>query len=260
MGKAVTHRTRERRPSGGCGGGAERLGERPGLRPPRRRREFDHAAEQPLFRPPPQQHRAIRPRQPKGDAVPPRPLRLFGARRQILGDAACRGGAGRAPRAQHAARTARRADRGAQIHHRLREIAGAPIRHQPCRELPQPRFRRRHRLGDGVKPGDDALDIAVDCRGRAGRTRSPRSPPRCSRRSRAMRAMPRARTETRRHAARRRRGRRRADCGRARNSRAPATPAGPRRARLRRAPRRRASAPRIGRNTGGRSPLSSAAA
>ena len=49
---------------------------------------------------------------------------------KCLGEAGCRGGAAGAPRAEDATRPARRADRRAEIHQRLGEIAGPLLRHQ----------------------------------------------------------------------------------------------------------------------------------
>ena len=187
------------------------------------RGHLHHAAEQALFRPAAQQHRAVGAGQPEGDAVPQRPLRLCApapaaSRRSPLAAAAARA----APRAQHAARPARRADRGAEIHHRLGEIAGRAPRHRaPRRARLQPRLCSRQRLADGEEPGDDALDIAVD------RRRRPVERDRRDRR-RGVVADPGQRPQRRRSVGKlaavrvdRRPGRRHGDCGRARNSRAP---------------------------------------
>ena len=85
---------------------------------------------------------------------------------------------------------ARRAQHRAQIHHRLREIAGPLLRHQRRGEGAQPRLGR---AAAACARRTAAPRPARHCRRPprpAGRRRSPRSPPRCSRRSRAARAAP----------------------------------------------------------------------
>src|SRR5262249_62134638 len=67
-----------------------------------------------LFRPP---------QRPEGDAAADRPRRLRALERQQFRISGLMGAAGLRPGAQHAARLARRADGGAQIHHRLRIVA-----------------------------------------------------------------------------------------------------------------------------------------
>ena len=162
MGKAVANRAGQSRPFGCCRRCSDRFGKGPRLGAPRRRGDFDHAAEQTLFGAAAQQHRTVRAGQPEGDAITHRPFRFLRRRGQRLGQAACRREARPAPRAQHAARSARRANRGAEIHHRLGEVARPPCRDQFRGERSQPLLCRRKRLADGVEAGNDALDIAVD--------------------------------------------------------------------------------------------------
>ncbi len=158
------------------------------------------------------------------------------------------------PRAQHAARPARRADDGAEIHQRLGEIAGARIGHQRRGERLEARLGRGERRALGEEPGYHALDIAVDRRDpaverdRRDRGRGVVADPGQGRAAAA------GRRGNARHGVRRWRGRRNAGCGRARNSRAPATDAAPRRARPRPMHECRASVPRIGQNRGRPSP------
>ena len=166
MGEAVPHRARQRRPFGRRRRGIDGFGEGPRLGPPWGRGDLDHAAEQALRRAAAQQHRTVGAGQPEGDAVTPQTLRLWRRHRQFFRQPARRRAARAAPRAQHAARPARGADRGAEIHHRLGEVAGPQRRDQGRGELLQPRLCRGQRQGDGVEPSDDALDIAVDRRHR----------------------------------------------------------------------------------------------
>ena len=71
------------------------------------------------------------------------------------------GGAILRQRAEQASRRPRGADRGAQIHHPLREIAGAQIGRQRISGRANLRLTGRQRCGDGEKPGDDPLDIGI---------------------------------------------------------------------------------------------------
>ena len=103
--------------------------------------------------------------EPERDAIARRPLRLLGPRRDCVGQARCGGGAAGTPRAEHATRPPRRADRGAEIHQGLGEIAGPLLRNQRRGERSEARFCRGKGFGHGVKPGEDTLDIAVDRRG-----------------------------------------------------------------------------------------------
>ena len=159
---------------------------------PGARRHLVHAAQQALGRPLAQQHRAVLAHQHEGEAAPGRLVGLGRAARQLLGDALRAAAAALHQRADHAARIARRADRGAEIHHRLGVVAGAlpaaPARRRArrsrswrraaasrsrragrsrarhCRRPPRPAGRRRWR---GLQP---------PCSGRcrAGRAGSPR--------------------------------------------------------------------------------------
>ena len=82
--------------------------------------------------------------------------------RKRLGVAAGAGDAGVHPRADAAGRFLRRADRGAEIHHRLGEIAGAALRHQRLGAGADFGFRRRQFGLDRIEPRDHPLDVAVD--------------------------------------------------------------------------------------------------
>ena len=61
-----------------------------------------------------------------------------------------------------AARVARRADRGAEIHHRLRIVAGALLRHQFGGAHVDLGLQSGSGVVDRIEPRDHALDIAVD--------------------------------------------------------------------------------------------------
>ena len=65
------------------------------------------------------------------------------------------------PRAERAGRPLGRANGGAEIHQRLREIAGAARRQQRRRQPLDHRLGRRQRLFYGKQPRHHALDIAV---------------------------------------------------------------------------------------------------
>ena len=71
-----------------------------------------------------------------------------------------------APRTQRACRILRRAEGGAEIHHRLSKIPSAARRRQPAREARNFRLGRRQWRIDREEPRDHALDIAVDRRRR----------------------------------------------------------------------------------------------
>ncbi len=95
-------------------------------------------------------------------------LRRLGApRRQRLGDALRAAAAGIAPGTEDAFGVLRRAQRSAEIHHRLRVVAGARCRRQRRGQAAQRRLGVRQRLGMREEPRHDALDIAVDRRCRA---------------------------------------------------------------------------------------------
>jgi len=81
-------------------------------------------------------------------------------------------GAAFLPRAESAGRLLRRADGSAEIHHRLGEIAGAPLRGEFARTPPQFRLGAGQRFGDGKKPRDHTFDVAVHrTRGKIERNR-----------------------------------------------------------------------------------------
>ena len=141
-------------------------------------------------------------------------------------------------RAQRASRLLRRADRGAEIHQRLRAVAGArlssPARcQQRRRQFLDARLGLRQRFFHRIQPRHHALDVAVDRHGPGGRRRSRRWRLPCTARSPAICAsLPRCR-ETPRHGRAARPPRRRADCAPANSSRARPTSAARRPARPR---------------------------
>ncbi len=97
------------------------------------------------------------------------------------------------PGAERAGRLLRRADGGAEVHHRLREIAGARVRRERLRQRADLRLGRRQLFLDREQPRHHPLDIAVDRHRAADRRRSPRSRPRYRRRCPAARgARPRS--------------------------------------------------------------------
>ena len=179
MGEAVADRAGQRRPSRGRRGNLDRLVERPRFAAPRRRRNFDHAAEQALLRAAAQQHRAVAASEPERNAIAQRPLRLLGPRRDCVGEAR----AAAAQQSRHGQRT-QRGRRGVQIVaprsiKRLREIAGSLIRHQRRGERPEARLCRRKRVRSRHKAGRRPVRHCRRSRRSADRTRSRRSPPRC---------------------------------------------------------------------------------
>ena len=94
------------------------------------------------------------------------PGRLGCLLRRLAGEGLLRAGsarnAGLAPGTEPAGGIARRADRRAEIHQRLREIA-RPLRWQHCQHAhANQRLGTGHQLLDGEEPRHDALDIAVD--------------------------------------------------------------------------------------------------
>ena len=263
MGKTMTDRAGQRRPARRCDRDrcdADRFGQCPRFCPPRGRRDLDHAAEQPLFRPAAQQHGAIGPRNPKRDAIAHRPFRFFGACRQILGEPLAqrrrrRCATGTARSAAGVACRSWRRDPSSLARNPRRGVRAPALPRAPAAALSPPASaHRQHKAGrrparhcHQPQPPDD-------------RTQSPQLPRRCSRQCPAMRASPTVRPERPRHGARQRRARKRADCGRGRNSRAPAIHAALRRVPPRRAPSHPASASQIGRSRVLRSPPSSVAA
>ena len=114
------------------------------------------------------------------------------AARQLGGDAERGGRRRRAIQGQMPqAGRARGADGGAEVHHRLRVVAGA---HVPGSGAAASARRRGLAAGqrrlDGEEAGHHPLDVAVDDHGRAGRRRSRRPRRRCRGRRRAARARP----------------------------------------------------------------------
>ncbi len=94
-------------------------------------RHLAHAAEQPAVGARPQQHGAIGAHGDERRAAPGRPLRLLAAYRIFLLPPLGARYAALSQRAERARRLLRRAERGAEIHHGLRIVAGAQCRRQP---------------------------------------------------------------------------------------------------------------------------------
>ena len=190
------------------------------IRRPVGRRHFGHAAEETLRRARPHQHKAVGAAGDEGGAAAQRAFALRHPPRIRFRVAARARRAAIIPRAQGASRLLRRTDGGAEVHHRLGEIAGAALRNKlagapaDLAASPPAAAQRRQRA---------ARSRARYCRrpgSPAHRTQSRRSPRRYRRRCREARAtLPRL-PETFRRDARPRRGRRHAGCGRGRSSRA----------------------------------------
>ncbi len=164
MGKAVLYRAGQAPPLRRRRRFRDRFAHRPRQRAPRRRGQFDHAAEEALLGAAPQQYRAVAANEPERHPVPQRTLRLFGPGGQALGNPHRRRHAILPPWTQDAARPARRADDGAQVHQSLREIAGPRARHQRRSERLEAWLRAGQRRRFGEEPGHHPLDIAVDRR------------------------------------------------------------------------------------------------
>lgn len=152
MGKDVLDRRREQSPIGGRGS----IGQTGWLGAPRPGRQRAHAAEQSLGRTPHQQHIAAIAR-PEDRAVSRWPRGLGRLDRIMLLIARRIRRASFTQRAQQAFGSARGTDRGAQIHHRLGEIAGALGRRQRRRGRADRRF-----VLQPEQSRDNALDIGVD--------------------------------------------------------------------------------------------------
>ncbi len=121
------------------------------------------------------QNRAVFPLDEKCDAVARRPCQLLGFNRQNVGEPPSTGGAILLQRTDEARRVLRRADFGAEIHHRLGEVAGTAGWRQRRGETADFGFGGRQRLADCEKPRHDPLDVTVhrrrlfaECDGRNG--------------------------------------------------------------------------------------------
>ncbi len=165
MGEHVGHEARHPAPL--CAREARRFGERRArveVVRPGAGRHFGHAAEQALRRARAYQHVVIGAQHHEGGAAPQFPLALFRLARKHLGVAARPRRAVLGPRTQRAGRLLRGAERGAEIHHRLGEVARAPRRRELGGELPDLRLRAGQFVLDREQPRHDALDVAVDRR------------------------------------------------------------------------------------------------
>jgi tripartite-type tricarboxylate transporter receptor subunit TctC len=132
---------------------------------PRRRRHLGHAAEQAGRRTCAHKDVAVGAHQHERGAASQPPLVLRTLDREGLRIAAPARGAGREPRAQDTARLLRRADRGAEVHQRLGEIARPPRRHQRLHARADVRLGGRQGGLDREQSRHHPLDIAVDRRG-----------------------------------------------------------------------------------------------
>jgi len=141
---------------------------RHGLGPPASR-PTQHPAQQPLVGPRFQKPRAVAAPRHVDDADALRLGLFWCLARQIGGRARHPRRAQVADRADAAGGAARRADRGPQIHHRLRMTSGPMVRRQPRREGPQRRFRSRQRIVQVEQPCHDPFHVPVHhhCRGHA---------------------------------------------------------------------------------------------
>ena len=136
------------------------------IRRPGARRRLGHAAEETLGGPGAQENRRVGANRHEGGPAPQRPFRLRRLARKALLQAGGAGAAGLPPRAQRASRPPRRADRGAEIHQGLREVARPVRRNERFGERLDGRLGGRQRLLDEKETRDDPLDIAVDGGGR----------------------------------------------------------------------------------------------
>ncbi len=143
----------------GRGGGAALA---VGARCPGAARHLRHAAEKPAFPPLAQEHGARLVLGHEGRAEPHRLFLLRRLARVELGILPAEHAAGGIERTERAGRPARRADRRAEVHHGLREIARPVLRRHGCDERAHVRLCRRQGRLDGVETGDDPLDIAVE--------------------------------------------------------------------------------------------------
>ena len=265
MGEAVAHHSGQRLPNGHCGSLGAGLFGAPGSLPPFGRRHLHHAAEQPGLGAAAQQHRPVRPGQPKRDPAPQRPRPLGRPARQFRGQArqpppAVRGqGTGPAARALPAG-TPWRPDPSAPGPGRRRERRRpAPPVAVPRRAGAAPPWPR----AGAPRPRNNAPSPARRCRlrpPRGGQRRWRRPPPRCRGRCRARHVGPPRYRGSDRHGRRRSPARRRAGCAPGHSSRAR-----PRRRARRRetpppSPRPGANAPESPENRARRSPPWSATA
>ena len=133
---------------------------------PLRRRQPHRAPQQAVRRAAHEQRRAVVAHDPENDAVAQRPHRPRRPARQFGGGSAGSRPAPFPPRTIETMRPARRADRRAEVHRRLRIVAGAALRRQfggaGAQLGPRPGQGRLHR----EKPRHDPFDIAVHHRRR----------------------------------------------------------------------------------------------
>ncbi len=131
------------------------------IRRPFRRRHFRHAAEEPLRRPGAHQQISVGAAHDKSRAAAQDAFPFRHAARKAFGVAARIGRTAFVPWTQRAGRFLRRAERGAEIHHRLREIAGAMLWRNLTRKPAQFRLRPGQRRLNCKQPRHHPLDIAV---------------------------------------------------------------------------------------------------
>ena len=209
---------------------------------PGRGRRLQHAAEQALQRPLPQQHRAVVAQRHEGVPAPRRPLRLSPRDRAETSAKPCAWPA--QPETSGQRPQAGRRGLHSVAPRSIMACAKSParsVRRQRHGKRPDLSLGRRQRRRDGEEPRHHALDIAVD--GRRPRAEGDGSD---GRRGIVADAGKRAELgfglgEAAADSAPPPRGRRHAGCGRGRNSQAPPRRREPRQARRRRAPSRQAS-------------------
>ena len=155
MGEGVAHVAGQLGPV--CCDGRQILG----LVAPVAPRPAQHPAQQPLVRARLDQPRPIFAPRDIGDAVADRLgfLRLTGGQGGLNALGTAR--AIVAPRADAAGGGLRGADRRANVHDRLRIVAGPRFGRKRCGGVPQGRLRSRHRRLDAEDPRHDPLDVPV---------------------------------------------------------------------------------------------------
>ena len=141
-------------------------GERPAIErllcvAPFRAGQSGHPAEHPAFRTPHQPHGVVA-LNPVGDTVTQRTLAPGRAGRERFRSPTGEGSTVGLERADDAIRRARAADRGSQVHHRLREVARVRGRRHFTGQLADAWPAFGNRSFDAVQPGDYPLNIRID--------------------------------------------------------------------------------------------------